>query len=91
MIFARSGEAILDNTLATMSVISKKFRKEAFAYLFILLVISRRLKQLDTEGRHGLTKPHTVSRLCNLVFCDGCPCFQSEIANILSRLTFELF
>ena len=34
--FARSGGALLDNASATTSVINKKFRKEAFAFLLVL-------------------------------------------------------
>ena len=68
----------IDNALATTSVMNKKFRKEAFAFLLILLFISRRLKQLDTEGRHGSAEQHATSRLCNPAFCDSC-CHVSSL------------
>ena len=88
VIFAKSGGALLDNALAT-TVINKKFRKEAFAFLLVLLFISRRL---DTEGRHGSAEPYAASRLRNPAFCDHFAMFpRSEIANVLSRSTLGFF
>ena len=46
VIFARCGGALLVNALATTSV----NRKEAFAFLLVLLFVSKRLEQLDTDG-----------------------------------------
>ena len=43
VIFARSGGALLDNALATMSVTNKKFRKEAlpfFSFFYSYLDVS---------------------------------------------------
>ena len=72
MIFARSGGALLINALATTSVINKKFGKETFAFLHVLLFISRHLERLDIEGRRGSVELHAASRLCNPAFCDSC-------------------
>ena len=91
VIFAKSGGALLDNALAT-SVINKKFRKETFAFLLVLLFIPRRLEQLNTEGRHGSPEPYASSWLRNPAFCDHFAMFpRSEIANVLSRSTLGLF
>ena len=50
VIFARSGGAVLDDALATTSI-NKKFRKEAFTFLLVLLLVSRCLSNsIQTVG-----------------------------------------